>query len=109
MKGEVAPRVLLPVPRAAGPKGRTPKVRGGSVAPVLPPELAPVFERLRAHRAQVAKERNVPAYVIAFDRTLVEMATHRPNTPAQLLAIHGMGPSRVDQYGDGFLRVLGEP
>lgn len=109
MKGEVPPRVLLPVPRAAGPKGRTPKARGGSVAPVLPPELAPVFERLRAHRAQVAKERNVPAYVIAFDRTLVEMATHRPNTPAQLLAIHGMGPSRVDQYGDGFLRVLGEP
>jgi len=69
------------------------------------------FERLRAHRAQVAKGRGMPAYVVAHDRTLIEMATRVPRTTAELLDVPGMGPARVEQYGDGFLEVLrgGEP
>jgi ATP-dependent DNA helicase RecQ len=66
------------------------------------------FERLRAHRAQVARGRGVPAYVVAHDRTLLEMATVAPRSPEDLLAIYGMGPARVEAYGDGFLRVLRE-
>ena len=65
-----------------------------------------VFERLRAYRAQVARTRGVPAYVIAHDRTLVEMATRLPRSPAELLEVPGMGPARVEQYGDGFLLAL---
>ena len=38
----------------------------------------PLFERLRAHRAELARSRRVPAYVVALDRTLVELATQRP-------------------------------
>jgi ATP-dependent DNA helicase RecQ len=64
------------------------------------------FERLRAHRARVARERGVPAYVVAHDRTLVEMATRAPRSHAELLEVRGMGPARVEQYGDGFLEVL---
>jgi ATP-dependent DNA helicase RecQ len=64
------------------------------------------FDRLRAHRAQIAKTKGVPAYVVALDRTLVEMATHPPRSAAELLGIFGMGPARVEQYGDGFLQVL---
>jgi ATP-dependent DNA helicase RecQ len=65
------------------------------------------FERLRAHRAQVARARGVPAYVVALDRTLLEMAKRAPRSHAELLDMFGMGPARVEAYGDGFLEVLG--
>jgi ATP-dependent DNA helicase RecQ len=64
------------------------------------------FERLRAHRATVARSRGVPAYVVALDRTLIEMAARAPRSHAELLAVFGMGPARVEQYGDGFLQVM---
>jgi ATP-dependent DNA helicase RecQ len=64
------------------------------------------FEKLRAHRASVARGKGLPAYVVALDRTLVEMAARPPRSRDELLAVFGMGPSRVDAYGDGFLEVL---
>jgi ATP-dependent DNA helicase RecQ len=64
------------------------------------------FERLRAHRASVARSRGVPAYVVALDRTLIEMAARAPRSHAELLAVFGMGPARVEQYGDGFLQAM---
>jgi superfamily II DNA helicase RecQ len=48
----------------------------------------------------------VPAYVVAMDRTLLEMASRSPRSHAELLDVFGMGPARVEQYGDGFLQVL---
>jgi ATP-dependent DNA helicase RecQ len=54
----------------------------------------------------VARARGVPAYVVAFDRTLVEMATRAPRSHAELLDVFGMGPARVEAYGDGFLEIL---
>jgi ATP-dependent DNA helicase RecQ len=80
--------------------------RSSPGADTLPAAARDLFEKLRAHRAQVAKGRGVPAYVVAFDRTLVEMATHPPRSREELLAIFGMGPARVESYGDGFLDVL---
>ena len=65
-----------------------------------------MFERLRAHRARIAGARGVPAYVVAHDRTLIDMARLRPRSPGELLDVHGMGPARVEQYGEGFLEVL---
>jgi ATP-dependent DNA helicase RecQ len=64
------------------------------------------FERLRAHRASVARTRGVPAYVVAHDRTLVGIASRFPRSHQELLEVPGMGPARVEQYGDGFLEAL---
>jgi ATP-dependent DNA helicase RecQ len=64
------------------------------------------FDRLRAHRAEVARSRGVPAYVVALDRTLIELASRSPRSHSELLDVFGMGPARVEQYGDGFLEVL---
>ena len=72
----------------------------------LPAAARDVFEKLRAHRASVARGRGVPAYVVALDRTLVEMALQPPRSREELLAVFGMGPSRVEAYGEGFLDVL---
>jgi ATP-dependent DNA helicase RecQ len=65
-----------------------------------------MFEKLRAHRAGLARARGVPPYVVAFDRTLVEMARVLPRTKGELLELYGMGPARVEKDGEGFLAVL---
>jgi ATP-dependent DNA helicase RecQ len=72
----------------------------------LDAESRPLFERLRAHRAELARARHVPAYVIALDRTLVDLAIRRPGSLDALVAIYGFGPNRIEQYGQGFLDVL---
>jgi ATP-dependent DNA helicase RecQ len=111
-KGPV--RFVLPEDRtrrrgAQAGEPRAPAKSGAQAeAEALDPAARALFERLRAHRAQVARARGVPAYVVAFDRTLVEMAARRPRSRDELLAIHGMGPARADSYGDGFLEVLRE-
>lgn len=105
MKGEAPARIVLPAePRAKARSRREP--REARELPALDAGGRALFERLRAHRASIAKERGVPAYVVALDRTLVEMATARPRTRGELLGVHGMGPSRAEQYGDGFLAVI---
>jgi ATP-dependent DNA helicase RecQ len=70
---------------------------------------AALFERLRAHRNEVARQKGFPAYVVAFDRSLQEMAARRPRTAAELSGITGLGPARIETYGDGFLAVLRGP
>lgn len=65
-----------------------------------------LFERLRSRRAEIAKEVAMPPYVIAHDKTLIDMVRKRPHSSEALLSVHGMGPSRVEQYGAKFLSVL---
>ncbi len=74
--------------------------------PEIGEEHRPLFEKLRAHRAEIARGRGVPPYVVAHDRTLVELAVARPRSPGELGAIFGLGPSRIEQYGDGLLAVI---
>jgi ATP-dependent DNA helicase RecQ len=107
MRAKDAVRFALPAEREArvrkrspGPKGAKPQVESLDVP------TRDRFERLRAHRAQVAKAKGVPAYVVAMDRTLLEMAARKPRSHGELLDVFGMGPARVEQYGDGFLEVL---
>ena len=102
MRGLAPARLVLP-PRAS----RAPKSKRESNVPdaVKRDEL---FVRLRDHRADVARQRGLPAYCIAHDRTLVELVEKRPRTLGDLAGIHGFGPSRVEQYGAGFLAVINE-
>ncbi|MFJ9588592.1 DNA helicase RecQ [Streptomyces acidicola] len=72
----------------------------------LPEELLPVFEALRAWRAEQAREQGVPAYVIFHDATLREIATARPTSVDQLGGISGVGEKKLATYGEGVLRVL---
>jgi ATP-dependent DNA helicase RecQ len=111
MKGEVSPRIVLPAEPRSRSRARIRRTSGSEPAPAaiaLDPAVQSLFERLRALRAEIAKQRGVPAYVVALDRTLVEMAHVKPTTTDQLLMLHGMGPARADQYGESFLRLLRE-
>ena len=64
------------------------------------------MESLRALRSTLAKDEEVPAYVIFPDRTLREMAREQPRTMADLGRIHGVGPTRLERFGKQFLDVL---
>ena len=67
-----------------------------------------VFEALKRWRLQRASSDAVPAYIVATDETLGAIATAMPTTLDDLLAIKGMGPTKVERYGDELLGVLSE-
>jgi ATP-dependent DNA helicase RecQ len=64
------------------------------------------FERLRKLRKRIADERSVPAYVVFSDATLLAMAERRPATEGEMRGISGVGPKKLEQYGELFLAEL---
>ena len=62
-----------------------------------------VLAALKALRVGLARERNVPAYVIFPDRTLIEMATDLPRDREALGRIHGVGGRKLESFGEAFL------
>jgi len=78
-------------------------------APPVPldAEATARFTDLKAWRAEVAREHNLPAYVVFHDATLAEMARVQPDSLDALGAISGVGAKKLDAYGREILRVLG--
>ncbi len=65
-----------------------------------------LFEKLRALRLELARERNVPPYVIFNDKTLIEMAVDRPQRLEEMLEISGVGESKLERFGEAFLEII---
>jgi ATP-dependent DNA helicase RecQ len=65
------------------------------------------FASLKAWRAEVAREHNLPAYVVFHDATLAQMAQEAPATLDALAQISGVGAKKLEAYGREILRVLG--
>ncbi len=67
-----------------------------------------LWEALRQLRLELSKELNVPPYVIFHDKTLKEMVVHRPMTRDDLLGISGVGHSKLERFGDHFLKRISQ-
>jgi ATP-dependent DNA helicase RecQ len=65
-----------------------------------------LFEDLKALRRKLADAKGVPAYIVFSDATLLAMAASRPISEAELLNVSGVGPKKLETYGDAFLDVL---
>jgi ATP-dependent DNA helicase RecQ len=65
-----------------------------------------LFERLRAARLGLAREADVPPYVIFHDTALREMAIYYPQSRESLAQIQGVGAAKLERYGDTFLGVI---
>ena len=65
-----------------------------------------LFERLRELRGKLAREQNVPAYVIFHDATLRAIASERPYTLAQLGEVQGVGARKLERYGEAVLELV---
>jgi ATP-dependent DNA helicase RecQ len=69
----------------------------------------PLFEALRSLRARLAREQNVPAYVIFHDSTLRAVAAARPRTLDDLAALPGVGAAKLARYGEALLAAVADP
>lgn len=65
-----------------------------------------LFEQLRRLRTQMAKEEQVPPFVIFSDATLEQMAAVRPVTRDELRQISGVGVFKLEKYGERFLKLI---
>ena len=83
---------------------------GGSRAAAsnVAPENPELFERLRAVRKRLADAEGVPAYIVFSDAVLRQMAARVPRNRAEMLALSGVGPIKLDRYGEAFLEALRE-
>jgi DNA helicase II / ATP-dependent DNA helicase PcrA len=95
--GERKPSPFLAELGVSGGSGRAPRGRAAG---------DPVFEALRDWRKQRATADGVPAYVVFHDSTLAEIAAARPRSRVELAGVSGVGPTKVDRYGDDLLATL---
>lgn len=65
-----------------------------------------VFETLREWRTSVAKEKQIPPYMVFSDATLVGIVEAAPASTAQLSGVSGVGAKKLEEYGDAVLEVL---
>ncbi|MCV3767683.1 DNA helicase RecQ [Rhizobium sp. TRM95796] len=98
-------RVDRPTKGKAARKASASSTQARSSLDVADGEL---FEALRAARSAIARELAIPPYLVFPDTTLVALATDRPDTPEAMLAISGVGQSKLEKYGEAFLAVIAE-
>ena len=85
-----------------------------AAAPPLPKleravlEQTPTVKALKEWRLARSRADEVPAYVVFNDRTLAELASRTPRTLAELAAIPGIGPAKLERYGSELLARLAE-
>jgi len=82
------------------------KARQADQSGELAPAAAGLFERLRAWRAQAARQQAVPAYVIFHDATLRQIAARSPASADELATISGVGEAKLARYGEEILAVV---
>jgi ATP-dependent DNA helicase RecQ len=95
----------------ASPEKPSTKQRSRSRVPAADADLAAradgsLFEKLRALRRELARERGVPPYLIFNDRTLVELAALQPRTDEELRRVKGVGEVKARELGPLFLAAI---
>ena len=107
LKGEVSVQLRASVSTPAERKGRRSSPAASVKVPAsLDAEGQERFVALKAWRAEVAKEHNLPAYVIFHDATLSAIAGRAPKTLADLQGLSGIGAKKLEAYGAQVLAVM---
>ncbi|HSI50320.1 MAG TPA: DNA helicase RecQ [Ideonella sp.] len=112
LKGQV--QIELREPREPTPRSRSRSKAGSTGGGSRVPRAAATldagaqarFTALKGWRAGVAKEHNLPAYIVFNDATLAQMAAEAPATLDALAGISGVGAKKLEAYGKQILRVL---
>ncbi len=99
-------KLALRKDRSAAGLKRTSSSRTASIADELDHEDRLLFERLRRLRTQIARDQGVPPYVVFTDATLAGISAARPVTEDALLAVSGVGQSKLEKYGEAFLELV---
>jgi ATP-dependent DNA helicase RecQ len=65
-----------------------------------------LFEALRELRRTEAAKLHLPPYMVFGDKALYDMAKRKPRTPAEFLAVHGVGQQKLKRFGKKFMDVI---
>jgi ATP-dependent DNA helicase RecQ len=82
------------------------KLAAAEPPPPLDDADSDLLGRLKRERRHIADELKVPAYVVFNDATLLEMASRKPQSEAELLTVSGVGLRKLERYGARFLALL---
>jgi DNA helicase-2/ATP-dependent DNA helicase PcrA len=98
----------VPVHRQLVPSrdGSSRSVRAARGEPVPPEVVERARQALRAWRAQRASAEHKPPYIYLHDRTLEALASQAPSTMAALAQVSGIGPGKLESYGDELLALI---
>ncbi len=91
------------------PRRATKRERAGSSAERLDQAGELRFERLKKVRLQIAQTEDLPAFCVAHDSVLREVARAAPQTQDALAKIKGIGANKLEKFGAAFLKALKEP
>jgi ATP-dependent DNA helicase RecQ len=107
LKGETEVMLREAAP-GTGSRASRAKSRRGDLAPraETKPADAGLQAALRAWRADIARQRSVPAYVVLHDSTIDGIAAARPSTLNALRNIPGIGDKKLEHYGDELLALV---
>ena len=103
LKGGKTPRLLAPAKKAAQADRPT-----RSAADDWEGVDEMLFEHLRGVRGEVARDLGKPAYIVFNDQSLKDMARRRPSSDEGLTLCVGVGPKKLEDFGERFLREIGE-
>ncbi len=110
---DAAAVILVGTARLQVPFGTEVRVQGVTMALVAPNEYAGASDAVRKYetalkkwRSEAAKQASVPAYVVLNDGELAGIAARRPTTMVELAQCKGIGPTRLERWGDELLSAL---
>ncbi|HMJ19945.1 MAG TPA: HRDC domain-containing protein, partial [Gemmatimonadaceae bacterium] len=99
-------------PRPARGRKNPPRTRGRIPVATDDVVIGPAEERLlvalKTVRTAIAREEQVPAYIVFSDRTLAELAVRRPRSLNALQDVRGVGPMKLERYGARFLAAISQ-
>ncbi len=101
LKGEVELRLRLDLGVSSSSRPRKAASAKALELASLPEATQELFQRFKAWRKQQADEQGVPSYVVASDKTLLDISVYAPQSLAELKAIAGIGERKAEQYGGG--------
>ena len=104
LRGEIP--IMIRESTEARAKARARGAGGAASRAARSTRAAGAFEALKAWRAEVARENNLPAYVVFHDATLAAMAAAEPRRSPTSAEISGVGAKKLEAYGADILRVL---
>lgn len=109
LRGEIALELAVdraPTARGGGRARSTGSGGRSRAADALDEAAKEMFEALREWRTSVAKEKQIPPYMVFSDATLVGIVEAAPASTAQLSGVSGVGAKKLEEYGDAVLEVL---
>jgi ATP-dependent DNA helicase RecQ len=113
LQGKRPGRLVLPSKDVGAPGGKERRVRGRATGA---PRSAGVgsgsewderlFQALREWRRVQCQAESIPAFAVATDRSLQDIATLKPTTIAELMLCHGIGPHKAEKYGAAIVAIV---